>query len=354
MTERPQHQIPIGTLVEVKYHRWHGDGASQKTHARMYVAEHYYSNGTPLYALQFNKNNLEGHVIYTSNGMEPFPTHPEISESILNHRERPFMEEDLTVISLTPDILSGKDILEWDDLERQAIPIFQYHESLDGFTIHPAYQKWFISTGVLESPPVDWIGCLLCLDNGFGEILFENDALRVKHADQIHALGLDPSQVFFLEPKRFQTGEDGPCHTDEFRKSFWTQTLRQLRVTPELLQRLNTSQIQYPRENRSHFFIHYSSDLTNPESPWVSVAKVTIVEDKGENPTRHLEFETLDQKEKVSLDPRTQEIFEGLPQFTEQRLELLWEFNLEETNDHLARFFSGVFRAGRTFLPISE
>jgi hypothetical protein len=46
------HDIPIGTLVEVKYDEWYGDGACEKVHARLWVIGHSRDcDGTPLYNL---------------------------------------------------------------------------------------------------------------------------------------------------------------------------------------------------------------------------------------------------------------------------------------------------------------
>ena len=38
-----------------------------------------------------------------------------------------------------------------------------------------------------------------------------------------------------VDPERFQNGKDGPCHTPELRKRFWTDVLRSLELSYELL-----------------------------------------------------------------------------------------------------------------------
>lgn len=44
------HGIPLGTLVEAKWSEWHGNGACEKIHARMFVTGHLRDcDGTPLY-----------------------------------------------------------------------------------------------------------------------------------------------------------------------------------------------------------------------------------------------------------------------------------------------------------------
>lgn len=35
-----EHNIPINSLVEVKYDQWHGDGVCSKVHARLWVTHH--------------------------------------------------------------------------------------------------------------------------------------------------------------------------------------------------------------------------------------------------------------------------------------------------------------------------
>ncbi len=38
-----------------------------------------------------------------------------------------------------------------------------------------------------------------------------------------------------LDPDRFKNGHDGPCHEPELRKKFWTDALRSLELSYELL-----------------------------------------------------------------------------------------------------------------------
>lgn len=46
------HNIPVGTLVEVHFDEWHGDGACEKTHARLWVIEQGRDcDGSPMYWL---------------------------------------------------------------------------------------------------------------------------------------------------------------------------------------------------------------------------------------------------------------------------------------------------------------
>ena len=41
--------------------------------------------------------------------------------------------------------------------------------------------------------------------------------------------------MFFVDPTRFQNGRGGPCHSDDFRKRFWTDVLLSLELDVTLL-----------------------------------------------------------------------------------------------------------------------
>ena len=87
-----EHNIPLGTLVEVKFHQWLGHGACQKIHARLFVVGHNRDcDGTPLYSIGR----------WTS-----FP-------KIDSHSG--FTEDRLSVIEITQDLLDGYGCLEWED-----------------------------------------------------------------------------------------------------------------------------------------------------------------------------------------------------------------------------------------------
>jgi hypothetical protein len=89
-----KHNIPIGTLVEVKYELWHGDGCCEKVHARLWVVMHGRDcDGTPLYSLS------EWH-------------DPEFAQSIRRMRGG-FSEESLTIVPITQDLKDGYGALEW-------------------------------------------------------------------------------------------------------------------------------------------------------------------------------------------------------------------------------------------------
>lgn len=90
------HQIPLGTLVEVKYDKWHGNGACTKVHARLWVVMHGRDcDGTPLYSLsQWND--------------------PAFAKQV-GQMEGGFCESSLTPVEITKDLIDGVGALSWDD-----------------------------------------------------------------------------------------------------------------------------------------------------------------------------------------------------------------------------------------------
>jgi len=92
----PEHNIPVGTLVEVKYNTWHGHGACSKVHARLWVIWHTKDcDGTPLYALGESRDPAA--YDYTSEGLVGG-----------------LPEKWLTVVEMDDKLRS----LEWNDEER--------------------------------------------------------------------------------------------------------------------------------------------------------------------------------------------------------------------------------------------
>lgn len=90
------HNIPVGTLVEVKYDDWYGDGACLKAHARLWVVKQGRDcDGTPLYWLSRWKS-------------------PESAE-LFRDMVGGFSEKSLTIIEVTPEIVYGTGALCWPE-----------------------------------------------------------------------------------------------------------------------------------------------------------------------------------------------------------------------------------------------
>lgn len=100
---KKEHQICIGSLVEVKYDNWYGNGACSKRCDRLFVVEHTRDcDGTPLYTLASSNE-------YLTNNQDSFFTKCAIYKT-----EHGFSEETLTVIELTDAIKRGDGALCWD------------------------------------------------------------------------------------------------------------------------------------------------------------------------------------------------------------------------------------------------
>lgn len=110
------HDIPIGTLVEVKYDEWFGDGACVKAHARLWVVSHDRDcDGTPLYSLSPYKEPLfvDGSLRYR--GQDGWWIKKDVVLRIANETTSGYSRESLTPIEVTKDIVDGKGSLYWDE-----------------------------------------------------------------------------------------------------------------------------------------------------------------------------------------------------------------------------------------------
>lgn len=114
------HDIPIGTLVEVKYDVWHSDGACEKTHARLWVVSHDRDcDGTPLYSLCKYKSPMfvDGSLKYR--GEDGWWIKTEVALRIANDVHSGFSQESLTVIPITNELVLGGGALYWGENEKQ-------------------------------------------------------------------------------------------------------------------------------------------------------------------------------------------------------------------------------------------
>ena len=116
------HNIPLGTLVEVKFDTWHGKGACEKVHARLYVVAHNRDcDGTPLYSLcrvkvQELTDKFQVSFIDGDTG-EPHTFNNEYSTAMVWNVHHGFDEEGLTPIEVTKDIEDGAGSLDWKEEE---------------------------------------------------------------------------------------------------------------------------------------------------------------------------------------------------------------------------------------------
>ena len=82
---------------------------------------------------------------------------------------------------------------------------------------------------------VEWIGRYFTLDNDYGEHWFDNWDEREALEGKAEAMGYASELLLVVNPARMMNGKDGPCHTAEERKQFWTDVLRNLKLSLQTL-----------------------------------------------------------------------------------------------------------------------
>jgi hypothetical protein len=112
---KQQHNIPVGSLVEVKYANWHRDGCCIKVHVRLWVFNHSRDcDGTPLYTLASKtKEQFENLCVEMNIDQNNFFARREVLDVL----ESGFSEDRLKVIEVTENLKKGYDALEWADEE---------------------------------------------------------------------------------------------------------------------------------------------------------------------------------------------------------------------------------------------
>lgn len=116
------------------------------------------------------------------------------------------------------------------------IRVFDYLSELDAFLVTDDFKAIADELGLTEWHEAVWIGRYLTLDDDYGEHIFDNWELREARQSQAAAMGVEADYLMIVDPTRFQNGQadrrpDGPCHTDEERKRFWTDVLRSLHLS---------------------------------------------------------------------------------------------------------------------------
>ena len=117
----------------------------------------------------------------------------------------------------------------------RSVHIFEYLADLDCLVISEPYRQIADELGLSEWHPAVWIGRFFMLDNDYGEHWFDNWDLREQLEPAAARRHLRAEKLMIVDPERFQNGRDGPCHTPEMRKRFWTDVLRSLELSYELL-----------------------------------------------------------------------------------------------------------------------
>ena len=133
------------------------------------------------------------------------------------------------------------------------VKIFNHLSELDCFVANPAYKTIADTLGLTEWNEVVWIGRFFTMDNDVGEHWFDNWNLREPLEAKAKELGYDTTELFILDPARFEEGRDGPCHTAEERTPFWKDVLLSLHISYETLFReariINEERKEYDPED---------------------------------------------------------------------------------------------------------
>jgi putative addiction module component (TIGR02574 family) len=117
----------------------------------------------------------------------------------------------------------------------QQIRVFKYIEPLDAFVFTEEYRRLADYLGLTEWHAGVWIGRLFMLDADYGEHWFDNWDAREALTEQAAGLGVEADDLMIVVPERLASGRDGPCHSSEFRKRFWTDVLKSLELSYDLL-----------------------------------------------------------------------------------------------------------------------
>lgn len=115
------------------------------------------------------------------------------------------------------------------------IKVFRYITEIDAFIVEPKFKEISDYLGLSEWNEVVWIGRFFASDNDFGEHWLDNWELRDKKEMEAKALGIEYDQILAIDPDRFVNKKDGPCHSDDQRKKFWTDVLMSLQLSPDLI-----------------------------------------------------------------------------------------------------------------------
>ncbi|MES2459467.1 MAG: hypothetical protein V4671_02710 [Armatimonadota bacterium] len=120
-----------------------------------------------------------------------------------------------------------------------SIKVFRYIEELDAFLVTKEFAELTYELGLADWHPVVWLGRLFRTDNDVGEHWFDNWGEREALESKAKELGIDSYDLMVVVPERFAEGtpdnNDGPCHSPEIRKIFWTDVLKSLALSYDLL-----------------------------------------------------------------------------------------------------------------------
>ena len=115
------------------------------------------------------------------------------------------------------------------------VRVFDYISVLDAFLITREFQRLTDYLGLTEWHAAVWIGRLFTLDQDSGEHWFDNWDEREAAEDKARELGIEPYDLMIIDPERFSGYGEGACNPPEVVKLFWTDVLKSLELSYELL-----------------------------------------------------------------------------------------------------------------------
>ncbi len=115
------------------------------------------------------------------------------------------------------------------------VRVFRYVQELDAFVVTAEFTSLAERLGLSEWHPVVWVGRLFLLDNDYGEHWFDNWGEREALEARAKELGIDSYDLMVILPDHFFNGADGPCNPPEIRRAFWTDVLKSLELSYDLL-----------------------------------------------------------------------------------------------------------------------
>lgn len=117
----------------------------------------------------------------------------------------------------------------------RTVKVFDYLEELNCFVVNQQYRRIADFLGLAEWNPVVWIGRLFMLDNDYGEHWMDNWDLRERLKPEAEKRGIACEELMIIAPDRFKNDADGPCHTSRVRQMFWTDVLKSLELSYDLI-----------------------------------------------------------------------------------------------------------------------
>jgi hypothetical protein len=115
------------------------------------------------------------------------------------------------------------------------IKVFKYIDEIDAFVVNPDFKVLTDDLGLTEWNEVVWIGRYFMLDNDYGEHWFDNWDKRDEREIKAKELNIFYDSILVIDPERFKNNTDGPCHNDIQRKNFWTDVLKSLQLSLDLI-----------------------------------------------------------------------------------------------------------------------